>query len=46
MAMSQRDDDIEQIHLLEGLMAEAERQEDWAELERLKEQLKRLLEKL
>lgn len=44
MAMPQRDDYIEQIRRLEGLIAYAERQKDWEELERLKAQLKRLLE--
>ena len=43
MAMPQRDDYIEQIHRLEGLMAYAEQQKDWDELERLKERLKELL---
>ena len=45
MAMPQRDDSIEQTHRLEGLMAYAEQQQDWEELERLKEKLKKLLEK-
>ena len=44
MAMPQRDNHIEQIHRLEGLIAFAEQQEDWDEVERLKEQLRRLLE--
>ncbi len=44
MAMPQRDNYIEQIHRLEGLIAFAEQQEDWDEVERLKEQLRRLLE--
>ena len=44
MAMPQQDDYIEQIHRLEGLMAYAEQQKDWDELERLKERLKKLLE--
>ena len=43
MAMPQKDDYIEQIHRLEGLMAYAEQQNDWDELERLKERLKELL---
>ena len=43
MAMPQKDDYIEQIHRLEGLMAYAEQQKDWDELERLKERLKELL---
>ena len=46
MAMPQRDNYIEQIHRLEGLIAFAEQQEDWAEVERLKEQLRRLLERM
>ena len=44
MAMPQRDNYIEQIHRLEGLLAFAEQQEEWDEVERLKEQLRRLLE--
>ena len=46
MAMPQQDDYIEQIHRLEGLMAHAEQQNDWDELERLKERLKKLLDKM
>ena len=46
MAMPQKDDYIEQIHRLEGLMAYAEQQKDWDELERLKERLKKLLEQM
>ena len=46
MAMPQKDDYIEQIHRLEGLMAYAERQKDWDELERLKARLKKLLEQM
>ena len=46
MAMPQQDDYIEQIHRLEGLMAYAEQQKDWDELERLKEHLKKLLEQM
>ena len=46
MAMPQQDDYIEQIHRLEGLMAYAEQQKDWVELERLKARLKRLLEQM
>ena len=34
MAMPQRDNFIEQIHRLEGLIAVAEQQKDWAELGR------------
>ena len=44
--MPQRDDNIEQIHRLEGLMAYAEEHQDWEELERLKERLRRLLERV
>ena len=32
MAMPQRDDNIEQIHRLEGLIAYAEEQKDWNEV--------------
>lgn len=46
MAMPQRDNYIEQIRRLEGLIAYAEEQQDWEELERLKEQLRRLMEKM
>ena len=46
MAMPQRDNTIEQIHRLEGLIACAEAQKDWDEVERLKEQLRRLLERM
>ena len=46
MAMPQQDNYIEQIHRLEGLMAYAELQKDWDELERLKTRLKRLLEQM
>ena len=44
MAMPQRDNNIEQIRRLEGLIAYAEQQQDWDELERLKAELKRLVE--
>jgi len=44
--MPQQDDYIEQIHRLEGLMAYAEQQKDWDELERLKARLKKLLEQM
>ena len=44
--MPQSDNYIEQIHRLEGLIAYAEKQEDWPELERLKEQLRNLMEKM
>ncbi len=46
MALPQRDNYIEQIQRLEGLMAYAEQQQDWDELERLKERLNRLLDKV
>ncbi len=46
MAMPQQDDYIEQIHRLEGLMAYAEQQKDWDELDRLKARLKKLLEQM
>ena len=46
MAMPQQDNYIQQIHRLEGLMAYAEQQNDWDELERLKESLKKLLEQM
>ena len=46
MAMPQQDNYIEQIHRLEGLMAYAEQQKDWNELERLKARLKKLLEQM
>jgi hypothetical protein len=46
MAMPQRDNYIEQIRRLEGLIAYAEEQQDWEELERLKEQLRKLMEKM
>ena len=44
--MPQRDNYIEQIHRLEGLIAYAEEQKDWEELERLKDQLRKLMEKM
>lgn len=46
MAMPQQDNYIEQIHRIEGLMAYAEQQKDWDELERLKERLRKLLEQM
>ena len=46
MAMPQRDNYIEQIRRLEGLIAYAEAQQDWEELERLKEQLRKLMGKM
>ena len=46
MALPQRNDYIDQIKRLEGLMAYAEQQQDWDELERLKERLNRLLDKV
>ena len=44
--MPQRDNYIDQIQRLEGLMAYAEQQQDWDELERLKERLKKLLDRM
>ncbi len=46
MALPQRDNYVEQIHRLEGLMAYAEAHGDWEELEWLKERLRRLIEKM
>ena len=46
MAMPQKDDYIEQIHRLEGLIAVAEQQKDWAELERLREHLNALVKQM
>lgn len=46
MALPQKDNTIEQIHRLEGLIAYAEEKKDWDEVERLKEQLSRLLERM
>ena len=46
MAMPQKDDYIEQIHRLEGLIAVAERQGDWTELERLRERLNALVKQM
>lgn len=46
MALPQRDNYIDQILRLEGLMAYAEQQQDWDELERLKERLKKLLDRM
>ena len=40
--MPQRDNDIEQIHRLEGLIAYAEEQKDWVEVERLRRLLERV----
>ena len=46
MALPQRDNYIDQIQRLEGLMAYAEAHQDWEELERLKERLKKLLDRM
>ena len=46
MAMPQKGGHIEHVHRLEGLMAVAEQQRAWDELEQLKELLRRLLEKI
>ena len=44
MALPQRDNYIDAIRRLEGLIAYAEAHGEWEELERLKERLRRLLE--
>lgn len=46
MAMPKRDNNIDQIHRLEGLIAYAEEQKDWDGLERLKERLRKLVERV
>ena len=46
MALPQRDNYIDSIHRLEGLIAYAEAHGDWDELERLKERLRKLLERV
>lgn len=46
MALPQRDNYIEQIQRLEGLIAYAEAHQEWAELDRLKERLKKLLDRM
>ena len=46
MAMPQRDNNIDQIHRLEGLIAYAEEQKDWDGLERIKERLRKLVERV
>ena len=46
MALPQRDNYIEQIQRLEGLMAYPEAHQEWAELDRLKERLKKLLDRM
>ena len=46
MALPQRDNYIEAIHRLEGHIAYAEAHQDWDELERLKECLRKLLERV
>ena len=46
MNMEQRAAVYEEIKRLEGLMAYAEEHKNWDELERLKEQLKKLIEKM
>ena len=46
MTMPQQDNYIEQIHRLEGLMAYVESHGDREELERIKERLRRLIEKM
>ena len=46
MAMPQRDDNIEQIHRLEGLIAYAETHGEWESLDDLKAKLKALLDRM
>ena len=46
MALPQRDNYIEAIHRLEGFIAYAEAYGDWDELDRLKERLRKLLERV
>ena len=46
MALPQRDNYIEAIRRLEGLIAYAEAHGEWEELERLKERLRKLLERV
>ena len=46
MAMPQRDDNIEQIRRLEGLIAYAEAHGEWDSLEELKAKLKALLDQM
>ena len=46
MAMPQRDDNIEQIRRLEGLIAYAEAHGEWERLEELKAKLKALLDQM
>ena len=46
MALPQRDNYIDAIHRLEGLIAHAEAHGDWEELGRLKERLCKLLERV
>ena len=46
MALPQRDNYINSIQRIEGLMAYAEQIGDWEELERLKDRLRKLLERV
>ena len=46
MAMPQRDNYIEQIHRLEGLIAYAEAHGEWERLEELKAKLKVLIDRM
>lgn len=46
MAMPQRDNYIEEIRRIEGLMAYAEAHADWDTLEKLKERLKVVIDKM
>ena len=44
--MPQIDNYIEQIQRLEGLMAYAEQHQDWDELDRLKEEMSKLIDRV
>ena len=46
MALPQRDNYIDSIQRIEGLMAYPEQIGDWEELERLKDRLRKLLERV
>ena len=46
MAMQQRDKLIEEIRRIEGLMAYAEADEEWEQLDELKAQLKAVIDRL
>ncbi|MBR1920430.1 MAG: hypothetical protein IJ829_00340 [Kiritimatiellae bacterium] len=46
MAMPQRDEQIDDIHRLEGLMAHAEANGEWERLEELKAKLRAVIDKM